>query len=438
MWGRKKQQFARGEAPDLDELIATLRRAVATNAQPEVVGQLISLLTVRGTVAIQTGRDEQGLDDRRTAAALLRGYDGKQSPVARNTDLLVRMGLAAAERDAGNIDPAMDAAVWAVEHVGSVQADDTDICEAFVADLDAIRGVLTREQRRPDALRAAELASDLTARLAEHDEPAYLPLVASAWVNEAGARADNGDVEAAQVLNEEAIALLEEHAPTWPGLSIALKNRDHVQRRDGEWEEAMTTEKKLLASIRAGDPASRQEVERLSLLFATQVESAQLSDAEQSITEAIAIARELAAHDPAETSSLAVLVGHQAHVRAELGRHDEALTSSEEAVHLREHLVLDSPSPANDEGLAVALYNHSVVLGRMERYADAAAAASRSVELRRRNVDPEDPSSVALLATSMTSHAELLARRGEGEQAVALAEEAQKLLDGLPPGAETV
>ncbi len=51
VWGRKKQQNAMGEAPDLDELIATLRTAVATNANPEVVGQLVSLLTLRGTVA---------------------------------------------------------------------------------------------------------------------------------------------------------------------------------------------------------------------------------------------------------------------------------------------------------------------------------------------------------------------------------------------------
>jgi tetratricopeptide (TPR) repeat protein len=437
VWGRKKQQTANVEAPDLDELIATLQGAVATNARPEVVGQLISLLTVRGTVAIQTGRDEHGLDDRRTAAALLRGFDGEPSPVDRNTDLLVRMGLSAAERAAGNIDAAMDAAVWALEHVGAVQADDIEICEAFVADLDGIRGALAMEQRRPGALRAAELASDLATRLAEHDEPAYLTLVGSAWVNEAGARANNGDFEGAQALNEEAIALLEEHAPTWPALTVALKNRAHLHRRNGEWEEAVTTEKKLLAGVRAEDPASRAEVERLNLLFITQVRSGQPGEAERTITEAIAIARELAAHDPAETFSLAVLIGNQANVRGELGRYDDALTSSEEALHLREQLVLDSPSPANDEGLAMALNNHSVVLRRVKRYADAATAASRSVELRRRNVDPQDANSVALLANSLNSHAEHLGRLGDGEQAVALATEAQKLFGELPaPGAQ--
>jgi tetratricopeptide (TPR) repeat protein len=437
VWGRRKQHAARAEAPDLDELIATLRGAVAASAQPEAVGQLISLLTVRGTLAIQADRDEQGLDDRRTAAALLRGFDGHPSPVDRNTDLLVRMGLAAAERTVGNIDQALDAAAWALEHVRTVEPDDTEICEAFVADLDGIRAALVREQRRPEARRAAELASDLATRLAEHDEPAYLPLVGAAWVNEAGARANAGDLEGAQALNEDAIALFEAHAPTSPGLTIGLKNRANLHRRNGEWEEAVTTEKKLLAGVRAEDPASREEIKRLNLLFLTQVRSGQPADAEQTVTEAITVARGLAAHDPAETNSLAVLLGNQANVRGELGRYDEALTSSEEALKLREQLVLDSPSPANDEGLAMVLNNHSGVLRRLERYAEAAAAAARSVELRRRNIDSEDPNSVALLANSLNSQAEHLGRLGDGERAVSLALEAQELFEGLPaPGAQ--
>jgi tetratricopeptide (TPR) repeat protein len=437
VWGRRKQQRAMAEAPDLDELIASLRGAVASNAQPEVVGQLISLLTLRGTVAIQSNRYEPALDDRRTAAALLRGFDGKPSPVDRHTDLLVRMGLSAAERSAGNLDEAMAAAVWALEHVGTVSGDDTEICEAFVADLDGIRSALTKEKRRPEARRAAELASDLATRLAEHDEPAYLGLVGSAWVNEAGARANGGDFDGAKALNDEAIALLEEHAPTSPALTTALKNRAHIQRRNGEWEEAVTTEKQLLAGVRAQDPSSRQEIERLNLLFITQVRSGRPADAEQTITEAIAIARGLAAHDPAETFSLAVLLGNQANVRGELGRYADALTSSEEALHLREQLVLESPSSANDEGLAMALNNHSVVLRRLERYAEAEAAASRSVELRRRNVDAQDPNSVALLANSLNSQAEHVGRLGDGERAVSLALEAQELFDGLPePGAQ--
>ena len=142
MWARKKQQTAPVDTPDLDELIQSLRGVVATNARPEVVGQLISLLTIRGTLEVQTERPERALEDRRAAAGLLRGFDGQPSPADRHTDLLARMALVAAERAAGNLDAAMDAAVWAIDHIGPVRTEDTDVCEAFVADLDRLRGDL--------------------------------------------------------------------------------------------------------------------------------------------------------------------------------------------------------------------------------------------------------------------------------------------------------
>jgi tetratricopeptide (TPR) repeat protein len=134
---------------------------------------------------------------------------------------------------------------------------------------------------------------------------------------------------------------------------------------------------------------------------------------------------------------LALLLGNQANVRGELGRFDDALVSSEEALHLREQLVL-AEAPGADEGLAMVLNNHSAVLRRLHRYADAEVAASRSVELRRRIVDLTNPNSVALLANSLNSHADQLGRLGEGERAVALAQEAESLFAGLPaPGART-
>ncbi len=438
MWARKKQQTALVDTPDLDELIQSLRGVVATNARPEVVGQLISLLTIRGTLEVQTERPERALEDRRAAAGLLRGFDGQPSPADRHTDLLARMALVAAERAAGNLDAAMDAAVWAIDHIGPVRTEDTDVCEAFVADLDRLRGDLNAAKRRAEALKAAELASDLATRLAELDESAYMALLGSSWVNEAGARANAGDHDGAQALNNEAIALLEEYAPTWPALTTALTNRAHLQRRSGEWEDAITTEKQLLDGVRADQPSSREEIERLKSLFLTLVRSGRNEEAEQTISEAIAVSRRLALQDPAQSLTLSVLLGNQASVRGELGRYQDALTSSEEALSLREQLVLAEPSPAADEGLAMTLNNHSAVLRRLGRNADAAAASSRSVELRRRNVDHENPNSVALLANSLNSHAEHLALLGDAERALAEALEARDLFAGLPaPGANT-
>ena len=438
MWARKKQQTALVDTPDLDELIQSLRGVVATNARADVVGQLISLLTIRGTLEVQTERPERALEDRRAAAGLLRGFDGQPSPADRHTDLLARMALVAAERAAGNLDEAMDAAVWAIDHIGPVRTEDTDVCEAFVADLDRLRGDLNAAKRRPEALKAAELASDLATRLAELDESAYMALLGSSWVNEAGARANAGDHDGAQALNNEAIALLEEYAPTWPALTTALTNRAHLQRRSGEWEDAITTEKQLLDGVRADQPSSREEIERLKSLFLTLVRSGRNEEAEQTISEAIAVSRRLALQDPAQSLTLSVLLGNQASVRGELGRYQDALTSSEEALSLREQLVLAEPSPAADEGLAMTLNNHSAVLRRLGRNADAAAASSRSVELRRRNVDHENPNSVALLANSLNSHAEHLALLGDAERALAEALEARDLFAGLPaPGANT-
>ena len=264
-----------------------------------------------------------------------------------------------------------------------------------------------------------------------------MALLGSSWVNEAGARANAGDHDGAQALNNEAIALLEEYAPTWPALTTALTNRAHLQRRSGEWEDAITTEKQLLDGVRADQPSSREEIERLKSLFLTLVRSGRNEEAEQTISEAIAVSRRLALQDPAQSLTLSVLLGNQASVRGELGRYQDALTSSEEALSLREQLVLAEPSPAADEGLAMTLNNHSAVLRRLGRNADAAAASSRSVELRRRNVDHENPNSVALLANSLNSHAERLALLGDAERALAEALEARDLFAGCRLRART-
>jgi tetratricopeptide (TPR) repeat protein len=436
MWGRKKHPRVTDEVLDLDEQIRALRGVISTDGGTRAVGPLINLLTARATLAGMQDRDDAVLEDRRAAAGLLRGYDGQPSPLHRKADLLVRMTLVAAERTAGNLDQAIDAAGWAMEHVGAVGPDDTEYCEAFVADLDQLRADLSTAKRHPEALRAAQLATDMATRLAEQDETAYLTMVGTAWLNEASARANAGDFDRAGTLNEEAIALLEEHAPTSPALTTALSNRAALQRRDGRWTEAVTTEKQLLAGLRADQPTPREEIARLNSLFLTLVRSGRREEAEQTVTEAIAVAHGAMAVDPTQAFALAQLLGNQANIRGELGRYDDALVSSEEALALREQMVLADPSPAHDEGLAMVLNNHSAVLRKLGRYAEAAAAASRSVELRRRNVDPDDPNSVALLANSLNSHAEHLGLLGEGEQAVALATEAQGLFAGLPePGA---
>jgi tetratricopeptide (TPR) repeat protein len=79
------------------------------------------------------------------------------------------------------------------------------------------------------------------------------------------------------------------------------------------------------------------------------------------------------------------------------------------------------------------LNNHSAVLRRLGRVAEAAEAAGRSVDVRRRLAQDGIPNSVALLANSLNTHAEQLGHLGEAERAVRLAEEARDLYVALPP-----
>jgi tetratricopeptide (TPR) repeat protein len=434
MWGRKPDATGPVEQPvSLDEQIQRVRALVASSARPETVGPLVTLLTARATVASMADRYDDALDDRRAAVGLLRGFEGQASPVDRSTSRLAWMGAALSERRAGDLDAALDAAARALEVMGSPVPDDVQMYAAFLEDLDALRRDLRVAERREDAVRAAELTSDLAARLAEEDEEAFGGPLGLVLVNEAAARANAGDLETAASVNDEAVRLLREHAPTGPALVTALRNRAAWERRSGQWEEAVATEQLALAAVRTARPATRAEVERSNSLFITLVRSGRREEAEQTISEAIGLARSLVDADPAQASMLATLLGNQANLRGELGRYDDALASSTEALALRERLAATSPSRESDQGLAMVLNNHAAVLRRVGRLEEAASSAARSVELRRRSAADGTPNSLALLANSLNSLAEQLGRLGEAEIAVRHAEEARDLYASLPP-----
>jgi tetratricopeptide (TPR) repeat protein len=433
MWSRRKQEPP-AQALDLDEEIRRLRGVVAQPGGQEAVGPLIALLTARATLAGINDLDERRREDRRAAAGLLRAFDGLPSPVDRHTDLLARLGLLPVERGSGRLDEALDAAAWAVEHLGDIGPDERELCAAYLVDLDLLRADLAAAGRRDEALRVATLASDLATRLAEQDEPAYAEALAVAWVNEAAARANAGDFDGAHALNTEAIALLEERSPGSRALTTALANRAHLERRDGRWSDAVATEQRLAAEAHDADPESAAEVARLNGLFLTLVRAGRKVEAEATAMEAVEVARRLAAADPARESTVATLLGNLANVRRELGRLDDAFTASSEALRIREHDALTRPSPESDQGLAMVLNNHSGLLRRLGRIAEAADCAGRSVEVRRRLAAADgSPNRVALLANSLNTHAEQVWRLGEPERAVALAEEATALFESLPP-----
>jgi tetratricopeptide (TPR) repeat protein len=437
MWGRKKDSGpALAEIPDLDGQIRRLRAVVATDARPTTVGMLISLLTVRATLAAQVDRHEQVLEDRRAAAGLLRGFDGQDLPVERRAALLTWMGLAATEERAGQLDVALEAAERGVALATDLAPDEADVCAAFLHDLESLRLAAKEAGLTAEVVRAAVLSSDLATRLAEHDEDAYVAVLGLTLVNEAAARANAGDLESAAAVNEEAIRILQDRSDQSAGLTVALTNRAAWARRDGRWEEAVVTEQRLLDGVRAQRADLATEADRLNALFLTLLRAGRREEAEQTISEAVAVTRRLADTDVEQMSVLATLLGNQANIRGELHRYEDALTSSEEALALRELLAATHPSRESDQGLAMILNNHAVVLRRLDRLPEAAASAARSVELRRRLAADGGAGSVALLANSLNSHAEQLGHLGDGAGAVTLAEEARDLYAGLPaPGA---
>ena len=434
MWGRKRETAQPSEeALSLDDQVARLRAIVGMPSGAAAVGPLVQVLTTRATVLGQQGRAAEALEDRRAAAGLLHGYQGQASPVDRHDEMLAWMALVPAEREAGNLDEASAAAAHAMRSVTEVREQDVRLCQAFLVDLDRLRADLVAARRPAEVLRVAEQASDLATRLAERDEPAHAEILGIAWVNEASARAGAGDLEGARRLNDEAVSLLEELAPEAPVLATALANRAHLHRSTGEWTDAVTTEQRLLADVRETSPATMAEVERLNRLFLTLMRAGRREEAEHTIGEAIEVARRLAADDPDRESVVATLLGNQANIRGELERYDDALTSSEEALEIRERLAVSRPSRESDQGLGMILNNHSAVLRRVGRVADAAATAARSVEVRRRLAEDATPASIALLANSLNTHAEQLGHLGDGPGAVRLAEEARELFESLPP-----
>jgi tetratricopeptide (TPR) repeat protein len=434
VWGRKKDSGPpAGEIVTLDEQIRRLRSLASTSARPETVGPLITVLTARATLASMQDRYDDAREDRRAAAGLLRGFDGQPSPVDPATVRLVWMGAALSEHRAGDLDAALEAATRAVGSMPRPPAEDIEMYAAFLQDLADLRQQLRDAGRLADVVGVAELISDLATRLTEADEATFGVVLGTALVNEAAARANAGDLESAGAVNEEAIGVLREHQPTSSAITLALGNRARWERRSGQWEEAIATEQLALAGVRSGPATTRQEIERLNSLFLTLVHSGRPAEAERTSCEAVELARRLVDADPAQTSLLATLLGNQANVRRELHRYDDALLSSEEALSIRERLVLSDPSSDSDRGLAMILNNHAGVLRRLGRLEEAAHSAGRSVALRRRLAEDGKPNTTALLANSLNSHAEQLGHLGDCEQAVRLAEEARDLYDGLPP-----
>ena len=430
MWLRKKSDPA-GPAFDVDAAVEETRAAAASGG-PEDLGRLAGVLRARAILALRDDRYDDHDADLWESAEALRALADQGAPAPEGSSLTWMM-LSSAEHRRGDVDAALAAGLRGASELGD---DDPELVAAFVSDAVRLRDELGQAQRLPEAVAAASMASDVLAWLAGHDEARWAGDLGISLHNEALARALAGDLQSAVAVQSEAVAVLQEAPGASESLTGARRFLAKLQEQTGSWEGAVETQQAAAVEVHGEEPTV-EEVERLNTLFITQVRAGHREEAEQTIAQAIDVARRLADEQPHELSRLAVLLGNQANVRGELGRDEEALASSEEALQLREHLVATTPSRASEQGLAMVLNNHAAVLRRLGRHSQAVVAAARSVDVRRRLAADGEPNDVALLANALNTHAEQLGTVDQADAGLQLAEEAQELFDGLPqPGAK--
>ncbi len=118
-------------------------------------------------------------------------------------------------------------------------------------------------------------------------------------------------------------------------------------------------------------------------------------------TEAVSLCRRLAADDPdRHQPNLAAALNNLGNRLGALGRHREALDATTQAVDLRRRLAADNPD-RHQPNLAAALNNLGIDLGALGRHHEALDATTQAVDLHRRlaadNPDRHQPDLAAAL-----------------------------------------
>jgi tetratricopeptide (TPR) repeat protein len=109
-----------------------------------------------------------------------------------------------------------------------------------------------------------------------------------------------------------------------------------------------------------------------------------------------------------------------------LGRREEALTASQEAIAIHHRLAKVLPDPFLP-GLAVCLNNLSADLSSLGRREEALAASQQVVEIRRRLAEARPDAFLPPLASALSNVGSLLARLGRNEEALAASREAVEI-----------
>ena len=126
---------------------------------------------------------------------------------------------------------------------------------------------------------------------------------------------------------------------------------------------------------------------------------------------------------PPDTSSYATLLNNLATGLSELGRRDDAVAASQEAVDIRRRLAEANPD-AHLPDLAMSLNNLATGLSELGRRDDAVAASQEAVDIRRRLAEANPDAHLPDLAMSLNNLATGLSELGRRDDAVAASQEA--------------
>jgi tetratricopeptide (TPR) repeat protein len=185
----------------------------------------------------------------------------------------------------------------------------------------------------------------------------------------------------------------------------------------------------VLRAMAADNPAAHQDdlAAALSNLGVRLDRVGRYEEALEATQEAVALRRVLAADNPAaHQDDLAIALDHLGIQLHEVGRYEEALEATQEAVALNRVLAADNPA-AHQEGLAIALYNLGIRLGRVGRYEEALEATQESVALNRVLAADNPAAHQDDLANALHNLGNRLGEVGRYEEALEAAQESVAL-----------
>jgi tetratricopeptide (TPR) repeat protein len=173
-----------------------------------------------------------------------------------------------------------------------------------------------------------------------------------------------------------------------------------------------------LAAIDAALPSQSLTLMELSLTVATQ-----LTDHARKLEAASAAADISPSLRDAALTYLADRVDTLGIRLSNLGRHEEALAASREAVDIRRRLVQVGPD-AFHPGLATSLNNLGIRFSNLGRHEEALAACREAVDIRRHLAQTRPDAFLPDLATSLNNLGSDLSNLGRREEALAASQEA--------------